>query len=50
MKTNKYKKGYTNIMPANKLLEALAETLSNIIHKEYVESYISDGERGLSAN
>ena len=35
-------------MSSNKLLEELVETLSNVIHKDYVESYISDKEKGLS--
>ena len=35
-------------MSSNKLLEELVETLSNVIQKDYVESYISDKEKGLS--
>jgi len=34
-------------MPEDKLLEELAEILSNI-HKEYVKSYIRDKGEGLS--
>jgi len=36
-------------MSTDKLLEELTETLSNVIHKDYVKSYISDKEKGLSA-
>jgi len=36
------------IMPEDKLLEEFAETLGNKNQKEYVESYISDKEKGLS--
>ena len=36
-------------MPEDKLLEELADTLGNTVHKEYLESYASDKEKGLSA-
>ena len=36
-------------MPESELLEELTKTLDNIVHKEYVESYIDDKEKGLSS-
>jgi len=36
-------------MPESEILEELTKTLGNTVHKEYVESYIDDKEKGLSS-